>query len=367
MPPPAQSPTHPGSSSFDKKPPNSQTPGNSASDSTPSPENMPQNPSPDPSNSPSPTTSAVAISGNPSATPSFSIATLPPNTPVAIATLPGSLTISAALGASQIVIGSQTISQNSPPVTLADGNVISLVPSGVVVYNLDGSQDITYNIPTAPFTTQVAIIGGQTISAVAGGSVVVNGQTFSVGDAEMTLGSQVMSLSPTGLVVHSADSPAATYTIPLAVPVPTGGQNLGVVDGQTIYGDMTGSVVVVQGHKLSVGGAQATIDGDQVVSLGSGGLVVAAPNGIVSVLDLSSPASNHAKATGVITTQTHMKASGSVGADSPTTSASSSSGPTSTGRGRIILETFESESAKLMGCGILSWISCISFGMLYIW
>lgn len=134
--------------------------------------------------------------------------------------------ISAVPGRSEIVIGSQTITQGGSALTLADAGVISVAPSGVIVSNTENGVVISYTIPSAKTT----VPSPQTLGVVAGNII-------------------------SGLAIDSSQAVAAGYT-------------------------------------LSIGGAVATLSGNQVVSLGASGIVVQAPGGIETTLSVPIPSSD---------------------------------------------------------------------------
>jgi hypothetical protein len=209
--------------------------------------------------------------------------------PVAIATV-ASHTISAAPGATNIVVGSQTATLGGSAITVS-GSVIKLTPSGVVVS--DGSGDgapNTYAVPTLAGSpdvvppTAIATIGGQVISAAPGDStVVINGQAVTSGGAVVTLAgsNNVASLGPSGLIIQYPSGAVSTYTLPTAAP--SVGAIVGTVAGIAVSASAGASVISVGSQAVTSGGSVVTV-GNNVVSLGPSGLVVQMPGGGVTTL-----------------------------------------------------------------------------------
>lgn len=96
----------------------------------------------------------------------------------------------------------------------------------------------------------------------------------------------MVSLAPIGIVVSNSDS-GVINTIAMPAAYPTQVINVGIVAGQTISAAAAGSsAVIVGGQKLSLGGPVVTLSGNQVASLGSSGIVIQAPSGIVTTLNV---------------------------------------------------------------------------------
>jgi hypothetical protein len=125
----------------------------------------------------------------------------PPPPPTEIAVI-GSQTISAAPGDSTLVIGDQTITSGGSAVTLAgQHNVASLGSSGLVV-NFPGGTVSTFTLPTATPDWVTTTVDAMTVSASAGGSVVLVGsQAVTSGGSAVTVGNDVVSLGASGLEV----------------------------------------------------------------------------------------------------------------------------------------------------------------------
>ena len=200
--------------------------------------------------------------------------------PVAIATI-GDEVLSAAPGASNVVIGSQTASLGDDAITVG-GSIIQLTPSGVVVNDGSGGPAQTYAIPTpAAALSPIATVAGQVISAAPGATnIVVGSQTASLGGSPITVAGSVIQLTPSGVVVNDGSGGASTYTIPTVAAAPT---PIATIGGQVISAAPGASTILVGGQTLTAGGVPVTLSGsNNVASLGPSGLVVQYPGGSVS-------------------------------------------------------------------------------------
>ncbi|KAE9376038.1 hypothetical protein N431DRAFT_543391 [Stipitochalara longipes BDJ] len=153
--------------------------------------------------------SGVFIGGTSSGAPTsfFANPTIPPPPPppsTPIATIAGQV-VSAAPGDSSVVIGGQTIKSGGGAVTLSgSNNVASLGASGLVIQGPSGSIS-TFALPTAapaPPKAIIGTVGGNTVSAAAGGSVVwVGTQAVTFGGPVATVSNNVVTLGPSGLEI----------------------------------------------------------------------------------------------------------------------------------------------------------------------
>jgi hypothetical protein len=217
--------------------------------------------------------------------------------PVVIATVASNV-ISAAPGATHIVVGSQTASLGGPAITVS-GSVIQLTPSGVVVNDgSSGAPASTFPIPTlasahdvaAP--TAIATVGGHTISAPPGASTVVIGaQVVTAGGSPITLAgsNNVASLGPNSLVIQFPGGSVSSFALPTAAP--SIGGIVGTVAGISISASAGASVITVGSQAVTLGGAPITIPGNNVVSAGSSRLEIQMPGGGVSTLSAQTEAS----------------------------------------------------------------------------
>ncbi|KAF4635416.1 hypothetical protein G7Y89_g2681 [Cudoniella acicularis] len=238
---------------------------------------------------------SIPVPSNPAASNSILTLASTPTTPVIIATLGGSNTISAAPGASSVLIGSQAISVGGTPVTISGQGVVTLASSGLVVSSSNGGV-ATYAIPQNSLSPSlspiVTLSGGGVISASAGASSIVYGsQTASIGGPAITVSGQgVVSLSPSGLVVSSANGGIATYALPQNSPSSSSSPIVTLPGGGIISAAAGASSVVYGSQTASVGGPAITVSGQGVVSLSPSGLVVSnSVNGLVSTYALPSP------------------------------------------------------------------------------
>jgi hypothetical protein len=238
-------------------------------------------------------TSGVYIGGT-NAGDSTSYYANPTIPPVAIATVANQV-VSAAPGATNVVVGSQTAYLGGGAITVS-GSLIQLTPSGVVVNGgSSGGPVNTYAIPTLAGTheivapTAIATIGGQIISAAPGDStVIINGQVVTAGGAPVTLAgsNNIASLGASGLVVQYPGGSVSSYALPTVAPTP-----IATVGGQVISAAPGDSTVVINGQIITAGGAPITLAGsNNVASLGASGLVVHYPGGSISTYALPTAA-----------------------------------------------------------------------------
>jgi hypothetical protein len=210
-----------------------------------------------------------------------------------IATI-GSQTISAVPGASTLVVEGQTISLGGSAITLSDSNAVaSLAPSGIVIQYSGGAVS-SFALPTSlPKTdpTPIATIGSQIISATPGASsLIIGGQTLSVGGPAATLSENnaVASLAPSGLVVEIPGGGTSVFLLPISSPQMSASDIVGTVDGYTVSTLCSGSALVVESQALSFGGPIVTVGNEDVMSLGSSGIVISQPGGEVTTFAIQS-------------------------------------------------------------------------------
>ncbi|RDW59122.1 hypothetical protein BP5796_12046 [Coleophoma crateriformis] len=282
--------------------------------------------------------------------------------PIPILTLPNSEVVSTIPGASSVVIGSHTLAQGSPGITMSGGEVISVEPSGLIVSNTGNGEVVTHSIPAAPMaaitpTPILTLPNSEIVSAVPGASsVVIGSQTLSQGSPAITIaGGEVVSLTPSGLAVSNIDgSEAVTYPLPIlsaaARPTPT----LGIVAGYTISGEAVGaSAAVIDGQTLTLGGAAITLSGNQVATLGSSGLMIAAPGGLVTTLAIPTPIAILTVLPSTTGTVVGVKDSSEV----PTT-LSSAIQLAATNVGSSAHEKSGGGRSRSMGPGVKGWLGC---------
>jgi hypothetical protein len=277
--------------------------------------------------------------------------------PVAIATVASQI-ISAAPGATNVVVGSQTASLGGAPITVS-GSVIQLTPSGVVINDASGGAASTYAIPTLADATDVvsptpiATIGGQVISAAAGDStVVINGQVVTAGGALVTLAgsNNVASLGPSGLVIQYPGGSVSSFALPTAAPSAIA--IVGTVAGMLISAPAGAPVISIGSQAATLGGSPVTISND-VMSLGPSGLEIQMPGGGVTTISAQAEAST---ATGEMTSTTSGKgiasiiassmSSSSVGEESGANSRTTVAGVSQTSTGSVSASSGSSSSTS---------------------
>lgn len=145
--------------------------------------------------------------------------------------------------------------------------------------------------------TAIATVGSQTISAIPGSSGVVlpNGSTAKPGSVATITDSNskpiVVSVGSSGVFIggtSQGDSTSffANPTLPPGPPPPTS-TAIGVIGGHTISAAPGDSTLVIDDQTITSGGNAVTLAGlNNVVSLGSSGLVVEFPGGTVSTFTL---------------------------------------------------------------------------------
>ena len=152
-----------------------------------------------------------SVSGSSSFIPNPTIA------PVPIATI-GNTVISAAPGATSVVIGTKTAFLSGPPVTVG-GSVFSLAPTAVVVVGTDGKSSSAFALPTfgtPPPSPSTFKIDGTLVTVPVGATTIVIGdQTITNGGSLITLSNHdVLSLGPSGLIIQMPSGLVSTVTVP---------------------------------------------------------------------------------------------------------------------------------------------------------
>jgi hypothetical protein len=143
--------------------------------------------------------------------PSQSTAGVPP---VAIAKI-GSQTISAAPGASTVVVQGQTLSAGGPPIMPSANIVASLGISGIIIQYPGGGVS-SVALPTA--VPQIGVTGGwicDICSTRSRRKIVIGSQTLTVGGTSITLGgNDVLSLGASGVVMQKPGGGITTIAVP---------------------------------------------------------------------------------------------------------------------------------------------------------
>ena len=144
-----------------------------------------------------------------------------PGQSVPVATIAGQV-VSAAPGASTVVIQGQTATIGGAPITLTNPNLVATLGPSALVVQYPGGAVSSYALPTTGTKTNAAAVlpitvGGQVITAAtAGASTLVFGsQTLSIGGPPITIGGgNVLSLSPSGVVVAIPGGKVTTLALP---------------------------------------------------------------------------------------------------------------------------------------------------------
>jgi hypothetical protein len=257
---PNQGPTNsgadPGQNTRPTSDPNPGNGGQGSDNSNPHPNSVPSSSRPTEANSPNVPPTPVLVNGQtvsrlPEATPS-------PSSP--IANPPVTFT-------TPVVIGDQTFSPGSTPVTVS-GTVHSIAaPGGNVVVNGQTVSRFPIAIPP-PSSSHILSIGSQTIpfSVNSASEIVVNSQTLH-SDAPVIVGSHTIALNPSA-ADNSILVNGQPTSLPTPEPLPPAGQhNSGrpaiTVAGQTITTNKAGSYVFGS-QTLQNGGSAITVSGTPV-------------------------------------------------------------------------------------------------------
>lgn len=141
-------------------------------------------------------------------------ATTPAVAPVPVATIGGQV-ISAAPGASTVVIGGQTVTSGGVAITIPGSNAIATFGSSGLIIQQAGGAVATYAIPSASAVV-VGTINGIPITAAPGASTIVYGtQTMTMGGAPITLSNhEVLSLGPNGIIEQIPGGGVKTIALP---------------------------------------------------------------------------------------------------------------------------------------------------------
>jgi hypothetical protein len=215
--------------------------------------------------------------------------------PVTIATI-GSQTISAAPGASTVVVQGQTLSAGGSPITLSANIVASLGISGTIIQYPGGgvsSVALPTAVPQIGVTGRgrneeipIATIASQVISALLRASTIAfQGQTLSIDGSPVTLPANIVaSVGLSDLGVHYPGGGVSSFTLPTTAPDAPG--IVGTVDGSVIsvVPGAGGSKIVIGSQTLTVGGTPITLGGNDVLSLGASGVVMQKLDGGITTL-----------------------------------------------------------------------------------
>jgi hypothetical protein len=135
-----------------------------------------------------------------------------------IATVAGE-PVSAAAGASIVVIHSQTVTFGGSPVTLPGTNVVATLGAAGLVVQSEGGAASVYTLPVAGPAVTGSIIGtvnGAALTIIPGGNLVsVGTQIVVLGGPLVTLSShEVLSLGSSGVVVQVPGGRVQTFPLP---------------------------------------------------------------------------------------------------------------------------------------------------------
>ncbi|KAI9655959.1 MAG: hypothetical protein M1821_005020 [Bathelium mastoideum] len=194
-----------------------------------------------------------------------------------------------------MVIGTQTLSVGGPAITM-DGHLVSLGSQGVVI---DGRSTVAIGPSVAAGqdlqakATAVISLGSSKITAFkeGNGDMIIGTRTLSVGGSAITVDGHTLSDARGGIVVDNSRT-VSWSEIPGALG--TEEARITAADGKVltvVEEPGHASTIVVDGSiTLSVGGQDATVDGE-VISFASGALVV---NGSVTETLSSMPTTTFA-------------------------------------------------------------------------
>jgi hypothetical protein len=167
-----------------------------------------------------------------------------------------------------VIIGGQTVAPGAV-ITLADGTPVSVAQGGSVV--VVAGQTAAIPGPGTGNSNQGTpiTVNGATITPIAGGAVVVNGQTVLPGSVVTLADGKPLSVAPGGTAVVVGGQ---SVTIP-SIPAQTGVPSPVIINGETITPAPSGGAVIVGGQTVSPGSAITLSDGN-VISVGTSGTIV---------------------------------------------------------------------------------------------
>lgn len=176
----------------------------------------------------------------------------------------GTSTAIVSLAGSDVIVGSETLGTNS--VTTINGQQVSKGSSDVVV----GTGSAATTIPLDPSSpAQQITLDSQTFTVSRlSGNIVVGSQNLTIGGSAKTIGGGVVSAGSSIVVIDQGST-----TLSLSLTTQPTGQQVTIKPMTIQVSKISTTVIVVGSNSLTVGGSAQTIDG-QVVSAGSGGLIV---------------------------------------------------------------------------------------------
>jgi hypothetical protein len=283
--------------------------------------------------------------------------------PQPIATLPNAQVISASAGASTLLVGSQTLTQGGPAVTLAGSNSIATFAADGLVIEGSSGEKTTYALPASSAPSQpIATIGNQIIAAPSLGasSLIIGSQTLALNGPAVTLAGSnaVATLGAEGLVVAYPGGAVSTYSAAASqAQKQTQTQSAGssMITAVAVSGS-NGEEVIVQGKTLTKGGEAATLSDGQVVSLASGtaGVVVMGKGGQVTTVQVVEVVMSSLTGLGLVSSTGSIK--GVVAVQTTSTGAGSSSS------GTITPELFLSAAGESRDLGFKTLILVFAMG-----
>lgn len=213
-----------------------------------------------------------SISSGPSST---SVVTMPSPTSTTTLQDPGDSTVEQAVPVTTETQQTQTLQTIDPQTTAPESSPAASLTSTLAEVIISTSSSAIATLPNS------VIISG----AAGDSSILIGSQTLSAGGPPITVtegGVLSLATSGGGLIISNSGS-VSTILLPTSTPQAPPATTLGIVAGQTISGAIIGSSQLAVGSQtLSIGGSAVTLAGNQVASLGSSGLVIQAPSGVVS-------------------------------------------------------------------------------------
>ncbi|RAL63574.1 hypothetical protein DID88_003618 [Monilinia fructigena] len=205
---------------------------------------------------------------------------------------------STSTSAAQVQASNSAASDSSIPSTEASSSDVfstAVLAVQAPTTTIDSLQPVSSAV-IVPANTPIPIatIVSSIISAVPGDStVVVAGQTASLGGTPITLSSSIIQFTPSGLVIaniNGGSSQSSIYTIPTAAAVNSAAvpnQIATLAGGEIVSSNSGASTIVIVGQTITSGGSFVTISGtNQRASLGSQGLVVEGSDSLVSTFSV---------------------------------------------------------------------------------
>ena len=216
-------------------------------------------------------TSAIVVNGQ-----TLAITTPAPNHPVPVITI-GSMVYSEN-NASQFVIGSQTLIPGAAAITVGS-QTLSLASSGSAVV-VDG-KTLVISTPSSGPSAPVITIGSAIYTENSASQFVIGSQTLVPGGEAITVGTETVSLdSSVGSIVVNGQ------TFSIATPTSTGTGEPVITLGSSVFAEISASEFIIGTQTLYAGGSAITVDGTILSLAPSGSTIVL--NGQSSVIETQS-------------------------------------------------------------------------------